>query len=95
LKELSSGKAKDDPSRLWPSRKIPEAELAAAEKIRAKYTLRKTYVSNFTARSDGELILYLNDAIAAVPFLNPCKGFYDNNTGKAKVIIKRLVAPPP
>jgi hypothetical protein len=25
----------------------------------------------------------------------PFKGFYDNNTGKAKVTIKRLVAPPP
>jgi hypothetical protein len=95
LKELSSGEAKDDPSRLWLSQKIPEAELAAAEKIRAKYTLRKTYVSNFTARSDGELILYVNDAIAAIPFLRPYKGFYDNNTGMAKVTIKRLVAPPP
>ncbi|MEA2890741.1 MAG: hypothetical protein QOI05_1534 [Bradyrhizobium sp.] len=95
LKELSSGNAKDDPSRLWPSQKIPPTELPAAEKIRAKYTLRKTYVSNFTARSDGELILYVNDAIAAVPLLRPYKGFYDNNTGKAKVTIRRLAAPPP
>ena len=95
LKELSSGEAKDDPSRLWPSQKIPKAELAAAEKIRAKYTLRKTYVSNFTARSDGELILYVNDAIAAIPFLRPYKGFYGNNAGVAKVTIKRLVAAPP
>ena len=91
LKELSSGEAEDDPSRLWPSQKIPAAELQAAEKIRAKYTLRKTYVSNFTARSDGELILYVNDAIAAIPLLKPYKGFYENNTGKAKVTIKRLV----
>jgi hypothetical protein len=95
LKELRSGEAKDDPSRLWPSQKIPAAELQAAEKIRAKYTLRKTYVSNFTARSDGELILYVNDAIAAFPLLRPYKGFYDNNTGKAKVTIRRLVAAAP
>jgi hypothetical protein len=95
LKELNGGEAKNDPSRLWPSQKIPAAELPAAEKIRAKYTLRKTYVSNFTARSDGELILYVNDAIAAIPFLRPYKGFYDNNTGMAKVTIKRLVAAPP
>ncbi|HXO68152.1 MAG TPA: DUF2235 domain-containing protein, partial [Bradyrhizobium sp.] len=95
LKELNSAAAGNDPSRLEVSQKIPQAELPAAEKIRAKYKLRKTYVSNFTARSDGELILYVNDAIAAVPFLRPYKGFYDNNTGKAKVTIKRLVAAPP
>jgi uncharacterized protein (DUF2235 family) len=95
LKELNGGEAKNDPSRLGVSQKIPLAELPAAEKIRAKYKLRKTYVSNFTARSDGELILYVNDAIAAIPFWKPYKGFYDNNTGKAKVTIKRLVAPLP
>jgi Uncharacterized alpha/beta hydrolase domain (DUF2235) len=92
---LNSGETKYDPTRLAPSHKIPPAELPAAEKIRAKYALRKTYVSNFTARSDGELILYVNDAIAAIPFLKPYKGFYDNNTGVAKVTIKRLVAAPP
>ena len=56
------------------SQKIPDAELPAAEKIRAKYKLRKTYVSNFTARSDGELFLYVNDAIAAIPFWKPYQG---------------------
>jgi hypothetical protein len=96
LKELNGSKDhNEDPSRLDTNRPIPLAELRAAEKIRAKYTLRKTYVSNFTARSDGELILYVNDAIAAIPFLKPFTCFYDNNTGKAKVTIKRLVAPPP
>jgi hypothetical protein len=78
-----------------PDHKIPLADLPAAEKIRAKYTLRKTYVSNFAARSDGELIFYVNDAVAAIPFLRPYKGFYANNTGVAKVTIKRLVAAPP
>src|SRR4051794_31231497 len=34
-------------------------------------------------------------AIAAVPLLRPYEGFYDDNTGKAKVTIKRLVPPPP
>ncbi|MHB8268717.1 DUF2235 domain-containing protein [Bradyrhizobium sp.] len=95
LKELNSGEAKNDPSRLAISQKIPDTELAAAEKIRAKYGLRKTYVSNFTARSDGELILYVNDAIAAIPFWKPLTCFYDNNTGRAKVTIKRLAAPAP
>jgi hypothetical protein len=95
LKELNGGEARSDPSRLAVSQKIPPAELAAAEKIRAKYTLRKTYVSNFTARGDGELILYVNDAIAAIPLLRPYKGFYDNNAGRAKVTIKRLMAAAP
>jgi hypothetical protein len=91
----NSGEAKYDPTESAPNHKIPLADLPAAEKIRAKYTLRKIYVSNFTARSDGELILYVNDAIAAVPFLKPFKGFYDNNTGVAKITIKRLAAPSP
>lgn len=95
LMELKGGEAAKDPSRLAVSQKIPDAELPAATKIRAKYKLGKTYISNFTARSDGELILYVNDAIAAIPFWKTITSFYDNNTGKAKVTIKRLVAPPP
>jgi uncharacterized protein (DUF2235 family) len=84
----------DDPSRLDIDRPIPPTELQAAKDIRAKYTLRKTYVSNFTARSDGELFLYVNDAIVAIPFWT-YKGFYANNTGNAKVTIRRLASPPP
>jgi hypothetical protein len=48
----------------------------------------------FTARSDGELFLYVNDAIAAIPFWT-YKGFYANNTGNAKVTTKRSASPPP
>jgi hypothetical protein len=81
-------------SRLAVSEKIPDAELPAAKKIRANYELRNTYVSNFTAHSDGELFLYVNDAIAAIPFWT-YKGFYTNNAGKAKIIIKHLSTPPP
>jgi hypothetical protein len=92
LKKLKG--TNEDPSRLDIDRPIPPTELQAAKDIRAKYTLRKTYVSNFTARSDGELFLYVNDAIAALPFWT-YKGFYANNTGNAKVTIKRLVSPPP
>jgi hypothetical protein len=95
LKQRSNGDAVKDPSRLAVSEKIPEAELPAAIKIRKKFALRNTYVSNFTARSDGELFLYVNDAIAAIPFLKSYRGFYDNNTGKAKITIKQVVSPRP
>jgi hypothetical protein len=95
LKELHAGDAAKDPSRLAVNAKIPQAELPAAIKIRDKYDLRNTYVSNFTAKSDGELFLYVNDAIAAVPFLKTLTWFYDNNTGKAKVTIKHVASPPP
>lgn len=93
LKEVKG--TDQDPSRLAIGQKIPGSELPAAEKIRAKYKLRNTYVSNFTAHSDGELFLYVNDAIAAIPLWRTFTSFYDNNTGKAKVTIKHMVSPPP
>jgi hypothetical protein len=95
LEQLKAGEASKDPSRLAVNQKIPEAELPAAKKIREKYALRKVYVSNFTAHEDGELILYVNDAIAAIPFGKIFTWFYENNTGKAKVTVKRLASPPP
>jgi hypothetical protein len=96
LKELNSGDATKDPSRLSVSQKIPNAELPAAKKIREKFVLRNTYVSSFTAHSDGELFLYVNDAIAAIPFWKEnIDAFYKNNTGMAKVTIKHLSSPPP
>ena len=55
--------------------------------------LRTTYVSQFTAPESGELFLYLNDAIAAVPFGPTVTCFYDNNSGSAKVVIASVPAP--
>ena len=95
LEQLRSGEAAKDPRRLAINQKIPGDELPAAKQIREKYMLRKTYLSNFTAHEDGELILYVNDAIAAIPFGKVFTWFYDNNTGRAKVTIKRLASPPP
>jgi hypothetical protein len=83
------------PSRLDPDGKIPQDELKAANDIRANLNLRKIYVSNFIAPNDGELFLYVNDALIAVPFLKTFAGFYKNNTGKAKVTVKLLTTPPP
>ena len=96
-KELNGRKDhNEDPTRLDTDRPIPPTELPAAANIRSKYQLRKIYASSFTAKSDGELFLYVNDAIIAIPFWGKTfDGFYKNNTGRAKVTIKRLVAPPP
>jgi hypothetical protein len=95
LEQLGRGKAEDDPSRLATNQKIPVAELAKAKEIWDKHQFRKIYASNFTAHSDGELILYVNDAIAAIPFGKTITSFYENNTGKAKIRITRQLTPPP
>jgi hypothetical protein len=65
-------------------------------------TIRETAGRCFTA-TDLRLEFYrtqrwraysdVNDAIAAIRFLRPYKAFYDNNTGAAKVTIKRLDPP--
>jgi hypothetical protein len=46
--------------------------------------------SEFAAPGDGELFLYLNDAIGAVPFRGEIRRFYDNNRGRATVTVRRL-----
>lgn len=94
LQELNAGPRKNDPSRLRVSEKIPSDEMAAARDIRAKYALRGVYASTFIAPIDGELFLYVNDAIAAVPFFTYA-GFYRNNTGSATVTVQHLASPPP
>ena len=92
LAELRRGPAQDDPSRLSYDSKIPPREMAAATGIEAKYKLRKKFISRFTSPADGELILYVNDAIAAIPFAKTIDGFYANNSGRAKVTLKLLSA---
>jgi hypothetical protein len=95
LMELHEGDGKADPSRLSACDKIPEAELPVAQAIRKRQRLRTTYVSQFIASDDGELFLFVNDAIAAIPFAPTIECFYTNNTGKAKVTIERTPAPKP
>jgi hypothetical protein len=46
--------------------------------------------SEFTAPGGGELFLYVNDAIGAVPFRGEIRRFYDNNRGRATVTVRRL-----
>lgn len=90
LAELRRDKAKADPSRLGWCQKLPDEEYTAAEKIQNEQNLRKTYVSQFAAPESGELFLYINDAIAAVPFGPTITCFYNNNRGSAKVTIQRM-----
>jgi hypothetical protein len=92
LPELKRGLAADDPSRLPYYSKIPASELATANEIESRYNLRRKFISRFTAPADGELMLYVNDAIAAIPFVRTIKGFYANNSGSAKVTLKLLSA---
>lgn len=84
-----------DPSRIDTCEKIPETELTAAQQIhRDQRGLRRTLVSQFTAPASGELFLYLNDAIAAVPFGPTFKCFYNNNSGRARVTVEAVPMPP-
>ena len=57
----------------------------------------RTLISDITANATGELFLYVNDAVLTLPtFTNM---FYNNNSGKAKVTVTRILAdeiiPPP
>jgi hypothetical protein len=82
---------------------IPAADLPAADAAVGHFDLGRRFVSRFVAQSDGELFLYVNDAVFGYPSyrvlfghspLGVFKGFYDNNSGKATVTIKRIDAAP-
>ena len=66
---------------------IPDGSLAAAEAHRRR-CLPQTFVTTFTAPATGELHLYLDDVVLALPFLPPFTGFYRNNGGFADVTIR-------
>jgi hypothetical protein len=57
----------------------------------------RTLISDMTANATGELFLYVNDAVLTLPTLTDM--FYNNNSGKAKVTVTRILAdeiiPPP
>lgn len=48
----------------------------------------RRWVANFTARSDGEVFVYVNDTSVFFPWL--FTAFYDNNLGSATVTLKKL-----
>ena len=71
---VRTGREGRDEHALSPKRPPPEG---AAERL--------SLVSEFTARANGEMFLFVNDAID-LPFWN----FYENNRGTAKVKVKAL-----
>ncbi|MCJ2110267.1 DUF2235 domain-containing protein [Methylobacterium sp. E-025] len=76
------------------SDKLPSSMLAKAEDFHAKLQrLPTTYLSEFVAKADGELFLFVNDAIVGVPYFDTCHWFYDNNRGSAVVRVKKLEVP--
>ena len=75
--------------------KMPETEYASVKNSWSTSDSRKTFVSQFAAPDDGELFLYVNDAIAAIPFGPTIWCLYDNNRGKAKITIERVPVPTP
>jgi len=53
---------------------------------------RLTMTTELTARTSGELFLYVNDAVLGLPYLYDA--FYRNNKGEATVTIEHMKAPP-
>ena len=48
----------------------------------------RLWIAHFTARSDGEVFVYVNDTSVFFPWLFTT--FYDNNKGSAAVALKRM-----
>jgi hypothetical protein len=46
-----------------------------------------SYAAEFTATRDGEVFLFVNDALGAIPFYGPVEGAYANNRGLATLAI--------
>ncbi|WP_114947766.1 DUF2235 domain-containing protein [Microvirga calopogonii] len=68
---------------------------AKVQEIQARKGIRKSFVSQFQATASGELFLYLNDAMTAVPFGPLVTCFYRNNGGAAKVTVELMPRPQP
>lgn len=73
--------------------KVPESDIASVKDIWMKQKGRKTYISQFVAQADGEFFLYVNDALAAIPFGPTIDCFYANNSGKATIRIEPVPIP--
>ena len=57
---------------------------------RARRQPNRTLISDITADANGELFLYVNDAVLTLPGLTDM--FYKNNSGKAKVTVTQVMA---
>ena len=65
---------------------------AKREQLKNKHCLHpnRTLISDVTADATGELFIYVNDAVLALPISKNI--FYLNNSGSAKVTVKRVLA---
>ena len=66
--------------------KKAELDCEATNKIEPNRTL----ISDITADATGELFIYVNDAVLALP--SSKNVFYQNNSGTAKVTVTRIMA---
>lgn len=78
----------------WISAKLPNSALKKAEELhRSLHRIPRTYTSEFVSKADGELFIFVNDAIFGLPYLNICNWFYQNNRGTAAVWIEHVATP--
>ena len=83
------GAIRDTPSPAKTEFKQTQPDCEAGERIPPNRTL----ISDITADATGELFLYVNEAVWAFPG-RPTDFFYRNNSGTAKVTVKRILAEP-
>ena len=83
----------ENPDGLSGAYRILDKDMPLAGEIWAKHKFQVEYVSEFVARDSGELFLYVNDVLLAVPRA-PITYFYDNNRGTATVGILNHDNPP-
>jgi hypothetical protein len=78
----------------WPLEAQDGHRAVDLARLRAGLAPSRTLVATFTAEASGELFLYVNDAIAAVPFGPTIAGYYRDNTGAAVVAVEGVRVPP-
>lgn len=71
----------------------PESEARRVTADRWRGAPPRILVAEITPRKSGELFLYVNDSVLAIPGLVDL--YYRNNLGTAKVKVERVKAPPP
>ena len=93
--ELADDAEIPQPQTLLVCEGTPASDSAQIQAVQARKGIRKSFVSQFQASASGELFLYLNDAITAVPFGPLVTCFYRNNGGAAKVTVELMPGPQP
>ena len=89
-----------DPKPTVAEPKVPRDTVAAASKntgVVVEAPKDTVFETEFVARTDGELFLYVNDAVLQLPgYSGWTNSFYDNNRGSANLrieLVQTLVQP--